>query len=292
MDMHTKKAFAVLPAAAALIAAGSTVVMPAASAHDATTYQAKLSAINGSGASGSFWLSLHGDKATVTEKVSGLASTFMGAPYPHVQHIHGDAMGMCPTSSADTSKDGVISTTEGAPHYGKILTTLSKTGDTSPAAGTDVKVAPSGSSYTYQRTITLSDAAVKSLKSGTAVIVVHGPGPGQDPGEGTRGEERPGALVAAGRDVAGAVRQSHRSSDEHHAVRRRPDRWRRDRRRAGPGDVLRRRWADRRRWDCATGTSPVCRAALSRPPGRDDSRCSAYATHRPAGLPVVTSGPS
>lgn len=181
MDMHTKKAFAVLPAAAALIAAGSTVVMPAASAHDATTYQAKLSAINGSGASGSFWLSLHGDKATVTEKVSGLASTFMGAPYPHVQHIHGDAMGMCPTSSADTSKDGVISTTEGAPHYGKILTTLSKTGDTSPAAGTDVKVAPSGSSYTYQRTITLSDAAVKSLKSGTAVIVVHGLDPAKIP---------------------------------------------------------------------------------------------------------------
>ena len=30
-----------------------------------------------------------GDQATITEQVFGLAATFSGAPYPHVQHIHG-----------------------------------------------------------------------------------------------------------------------------------------------------------------------------------------------------------
>lgn len=169
-----KKSLKLVPVAAALAVAGMSTVAPAASAQDSTTYEATLNSINGSGASGSFWLSLNGNQATVTEKVSGLASTFMNAPYPHVQHIHGGAMGMCPTTSADKSGDGVISTTEGVPHYGGILTTLSMSGDTSPAAGTDVKIAPSGSSYTYKRTITLSDDAVKSLKAGNAVIVVHG----------------------------------------------------------------------------------------------------------------------
>ncbi|GAB3583411.1 hypothetical protein GCM10027579_14380 [Calidifontibacter terrae] len=170
-----------VPAAAAFAAISLSATAPAASAHEPTTYEATLNAINGSGASGTFWLSLHGNQATVTEKVSGLAATFMNAPYPHVQHIHGGAMGMCPDPSADTSGDGVISTTEGAPHYGGILTTLSKTGDTTPAAGTDVTIAPSGSSYTYKRTITLSADTVKALQSGTAVIVVHGLDPAKIP---------------------------------------------------------------------------------------------------------------
>ncbi|MGH3437849.1 MAG: hypothetical protein ACRDRN_15455, partial [Sciscionella sp.] len=109
-----------------------------------------------------------------TENVSGLAATFMGGPFPHVQHIHINGQGQCPSMSADKNGDGIVDTVEGQPAYGKIGTTLSKSGDTSPKAATDVKVAPGGSSFQYSRTITLSSDTVSSIKAGTAVIVVHG----------------------------------------------------------------------------------------------------------------------
>jgi len=151
--------------------------MSSAVAAGSTNYQATLDSINHSKGSGTLSLALNGNQATITEHVSGLAATFMNAPFPHVQHIHGGAMGTCPTMSADKNGDGVISTTEGGPSYGPIVTTLHKTGDTSPAAGTNIKTAPSGASYSYSRTITLSADSVKAVKGGTAVIVVHGDDP-------------------------------------------------------------------------------------------------------------------
>ncbi|UUL75540.1 hypothetical protein NG819_15240 [Pseudarthrobacter sp. Fe7] len=168
-----KSAFLIAP----VLALGALALSTSpALAHDGTNtnYQANLAAINGSNASGSVMITVDGDQATVTEKVSGLAAMFNGAPYPHVQHIHIGAQGTCPDMSADTNKDGVISTTEGAPFYGGIGATLSTSGDTSPAAGTDLKVAPSGASYTYQRTFALDAKTADSLKAGTAVVVVHG----------------------------------------------------------------------------------------------------------------------
>jgi len=166
-----KSAFLIAPALAlgALALAGS----PALAAEN-NTYQANLAAINGSNASGTFMLSLNGNQATVTEKVSGLTAMFNGKAYPHVQHIHIGAQGTCPDTSADTNKDGVISTTEGGPSYGAIGTTLSTSGDTSPAAGTDLAIAPSGGSYTYTRTFALDAKTTDSLKAGTGVVVVHG----------------------------------------------------------------------------------------------------------------------
>lgn len=166
-----KSAFLIVPALALGVLALSTT--PALAA-DNSTYQGNLAAINGSEASGTFVITVKDDQATVTEKVSGLAATFEGKPYPHVQHIHIGAKGTCPDISADTNKDGVISTTEGAPFYGGIGTTLSTSGDTSPAAGTDLKVAGMGASYTYQRTFALNAKTADSLKAGTAVVVVHG----------------------------------------------------------------------------------------------------------------------
>ncbi|SEM18407.1 hypothetical protein [Streptacidiphilus jiangxiensis] len=139
-----------------------------------TTYMATLNPLNHASGSGMLMLQLNGSQAVITEDVNGLAATFMNAPYPHVQHIHINGMGTCPTTSADTNGDGVISTTEGGPAYGAIGTTLSVSGDTSPAAGTDVKTAPSGGSFHYSRTITLDAATVASIKAGKAVIVVHG----------------------------------------------------------------------------------------------------------------------
>ncbi|MGO4807824.1 hypothetical protein AB4089_22205 [Arthrobacter sp. 2MCAF15] len=166
-----KSAFLIAPALALGALALST--SPALAA-DTTTYQANLAAINGSNATGTVMITLNGDQATVTEKVSGLAATFSGKPYPHVQHIHIGAKGTCPDMSADTNKDGVISTTEGAPSYGAIGATLSTSGDTSPAAGTDLTLAGMGANYTYERTFALDAKTADSLKAGTAVVVVHG----------------------------------------------------------------------------------------------------------------------
>lgn len=168
-----KKSLLLLAPSVALSAAA--LVLPgAASAAPSSSYQAQLTALNHSSASGTVMVSLNGSQATITEHVSGLAASFGGKPYPHVQHIHIGAMGTCPDTSADTNKDGVISTTEGQPDYGAIGTTLSTSGDISPAAGTTLTVAPSGASFDYSRTITLDAKSLASVNAGTAVVVVHG----------------------------------------------------------------------------------------------------------------------
>jgi len=174
-----------LAAAAPLVGAPLLVAGAApALAQSTQTYTANLAPVplNGqTSAGGTLTLTLSGSTATITEDVHGLAATFNGQPYPHVQHIHGLAQGSCPTSSADSNGDGVISTVEGQPSYGKIQTTLSTSGDTSPSAGTNIKIAPSGASYHYARTIDLSADTVKALQGGNAVIVVHGLDPATAP---------------------------------------------------------------------------------------------------------------
>ena len=172
--MKSKKSMRLLVPTVALGAGMLAMAAGSASAAGSNGYQAQLQALNHSSASGNVMISLNGSQATISEHVTGLAATFGGKPYPHVQHIHIGAKGSCPTMAADTSGDGVISTTEGAPAYGGIGTTLSTSGDTSPAAGTTLTVAPSGSSIYYSRTINLDSKTLASLKSGTAVVVVHG----------------------------------------------------------------------------------------------------------------------
>lgn len=155
---------------------GAALLAPSAAfASTPTTYQATLNSLNNAqGATGQVKISLNGNVATISEQVSGLAATFNGSPYPHVQHIHIGAQGVCPPASADTNGDGVISTTEGLPFYGAIGTSLTTTGDTSPAAGTSLTTMPSGANFTYNRTITLDAATLSSLQAGKAVVVVHG----------------------------------------------------------------------------------------------------------------------
>jgi len=169
--VKTGTLFAALPIAALAFAVAP---LSSASAASPTTYTATLAPLNHATGSGTVSLMLNGDVATITEHFSGLAATFSGAPYPHVQHIHINGQGQCPTAAADTSGDGVVSTTEGQPAYGPIGTTLSTSGDTSPAAATDLKVAPSGGSFDYSRTITLSADSAANVRAGKAVVVVHG----------------------------------------------------------------------------------------------------------------------
>ncbi|MET3952676.1 hypothetical protein [Arthrobacter sp. UYEF36] len=138
------------------------------------SYQSTLGQLNGSAGSGTISVDVTGNQAHVVLKVSGMPATFMDAPYPHVQHIHGGAQGVCPAPSADKDGDEVISTTEGAPFYGGIVTTLSTSGDTSPAAGLDLKVGGQGAAYTVDRTFELNAETKAALEAGTAVVVVHG----------------------------------------------------------------------------------------------------------------------
>ena len=156
------------------LSAGSLALAAAPALAATQSYQTTLSPLNHSTASGTLMLTLDGAQATITEHVTGLAATFNGNPYPHVQHIHIDGQGACPTTAADANADGVVSTTEGQPSYGPIGTTLSVTGPTTPAAGTVLTAAPSGATIEYSRTFTLDAATVAAIQANTAVIVVHG----------------------------------------------------------------------------------------------------------------------
>ena len=155
---------------------------PAMADHAEGSYSVTLGEINNSGASGEVWIDVVGAEATVTLTASGLAETFDDAPFPHVQHIHIGAQGVCPDTSADENDDGIISTTEGAPSYGDIGTTLSVGGgDKSPDVGLDLSVAPSGPTIDYKETFELNEETQDALEAGTAVIVVHGLDPATQP---------------------------------------------------------------------------------------------------------------
>lgn len=175
-----KKQLMVAPALGLALVAMAAA--PATAADATGSYSATLNVINNSGASGEVWIDVEGATATVTLNASGLAAEFDGNPYPHVQHIHVGAQGVCPDISVDENGDGIISTTEGAPSYGGIGTTLSVgDADKSPAAGTNLTVAPSGASVEYMETFELNQETQDSLANGTAVIVVHGLDPATQP---------------------------------------------------------------------------------------------------------------
>ena len=220
MTKSVRRAVPIAAAAAGAVAA-LALAMPtsAGAAAEGTSYQATLAALNHSNASGTFSLTLNGNQATITEHVSGLAAKLPaalgGGAYPHVQHIHIDGQGMCPTASADKNGDGVVSTTEGGPAYGGIGTTLSTSGDTSPKAATTLTVAPSGSEFTYSRTITLDAKTLSSLEAGTAVVVVHGLDPASlsTKAQGEKSDIVPSLpLAATSPALCGVVTQSQMAS--------------------------------------------------------------------------------
>lgn len=160
-----------------LAAAGMALTMSPTAAfadHANGSYQTTLDSLNGSNGSGMATVSIEGDQATVKLSYTGLAEKFDGGPFPHVQHIHIGAQGVCPTPDMDANGDGVVSTPEGASAYGAVGTTLSLKGDTSANAATDVSVAPGGGSADYSRTFTMNDDTLDALSSGTGVVVVHG----------------------------------------------------------------------------------------------------------------------
>ena len=135
---------------------------------------AHLNPLNNSGARGNSDVRFHGHRAHVDIDAYGLARNL-----PHAEHIHfgADARHECPSVFDDTNGDFRLTTSEGAPAYGPIRKSLTKTGDTSPASALAVDrfpTAPKGAIH-YDRRINFSSAAVaRAIKTGKGVIVIHG----------------------------------------------------------------------------------------------------------------------
>ncbi len=126
----------------------------------------------GSNVTGRASLKVDGTQVHVNIHVRGLTPNL-----PHAMHIHGilgDA-NICPPASADVNGDGLVSLEEGAPFYGPIDTSFTKTGDTSAASGLALErfpVADNNGNLNYNRTFTIPRNVLDSL--GSLHIVVHG----------------------------------------------------------------------------------------------------------------------
>jgi len=99
------------------------------------------------------------------------------AGVPHAAHIHfgADARHECPNSGEDKNNDNRLSTTEGAPAYGPIVVSLTKTGDTSPDSGLAIDRFASGASFEYSRgDVQVTEDVAKAIVAGQSVVVVHG----------------------------------------------------------------------------------------------------------------------
>jgi hypothetical protein len=131
-------------------------------------------ALNGVQGGGTAWVAVRGTRIDVTMGAAGLL-----ADAPHAAHIHFGAQARheCPAASDDSDGSGTLTTTEGAPAYGPVVVSLTRTGDTSPASALAVDrfdTAPGGN-LSYQRGhIKVSQDVAKAITEGQAVIVIHG----------------------------------------------------------------------------------------------------------------------
>ncbi|MFJ7244391.1 hypothetical protein ACIQWA_07040 [Kitasatospora sp. NPDC098652] len=111
------------------------------------------------------------DTARITVDARGLLD---GAP--HAMHIHIKGNGECPDANAATLHNGhlAISTTDGLSAYGPIGTSLTTSGDTSPASALAVDRFPATGTFHYSRTIQLTNDVAQQVRADNAVVVVHG----------------------------------------------------------------------------------------------------------------------
>ena len=104
---------------------------------------------------------------------------------PHAAHIHyGEtARNECPTAadnnaaplSGETNEHDHFTTTEGAPAYGEIVVSLTRTGDTSPDSGLAVDRFAVGSEFEYSRgDVQVTEELAEDILSGESVVVIHG----------------------------------------------------------------------------------------------------------------------
>ncbi len=141
----------------------------AASDRGTQVFRADLEELNDSGATGVAKLRLKGDQLTVHIRARGLAPNLV-----HAQHIHGVGTSECPPPSA-AGADGVLSTADGLPFYGPIVSSLTTSGPTTPAEGLTIELMPVADSrgrVDYRRTITIPEAVASDLSA--FQVVQHG----------------------------------------------------------------------------------------------------------------------
>src|SRR4051794_15861297 len=131
-------------------------------------------ALNGVNGSGTAMVQVNGTRIDVTMAASGLL-----ADNPHAAHIHfgADARHECPAASDDAKGDGTLNTSDGAPAYGPIVVSLTRTGDTSPKSGLAVERFPTapGGKISYERgSIHVSPGVARAIADGQSVVVIHG----------------------------------------------------------------------------------------------------------------------
>jgi hypothetical protein len=164
----------------ATLALGTAALLPVLGAGSAFAADGNVSAnlkpvaLNGVNGSGTASVSVTGTTLSVMMAASGLL-----AGSPHAAHIHfgADARNECPIASDDAKDDGTINTTDGAPAYGPIVVSLTKTGDTSPASGlaVDRYDTAKGGKITYERgSIKVSQSVADAVAAGKGVVVIHG----------------------------------------------------------------------------------------------------------------------
>lgn len=118
---------------------------------------------------GSAKVALQGNVATVTVDTNGLLNAV------HLMHIHGGT-GHCPTATDATLVNGnrFISASDADPIYGGVVTSLTKTGSTSPSVHLDSNLYQATGDISYVRKIDVGPGVASEIRNGLAVIVVHG----------------------------------------------------------------------------------------------------------------------
>ncbi|MEP6661951.1 MAG: hypothetical protein ABJD24_18730 [Acidimicrobiales bacterium] len=169
--MSPKKSLAMFGVVALLTAGAATTATasPQHSGPESIVFRARLKSLNSSGAHGVARLRLTGDVLRIRIDATGLLPDSV-----HAQHIHGIGNSECPPPSA-AGADGILSTADGLPFYGPIVTSLTTHGDTSAAAGLTIELMPvadANGNIHYRRTITLPHDVASNL--GAFQIVQHG----------------------------------------------------------------------------------------------------------------------
>jgi hypothetical protein len=120
---------------------------------------------------GSATLHMRGDTVQVTLNANGLLNG-----EPHAMHIHAGGQGICPPAAAARRHNGhlSISTTDGLKFYGPPESALTLSGDTSPRSIIDFSRYPHVGDIRYSRTVTVPSGVAQAIRSGDAVIVIHG----------------------------------------------------------------------------------------------------------------------
>ena len=173
MNRRIAVALTALAVPAALLPATAATAAPGGHGGDSgkgtQVYRSMLMELNDSGATGKAMLRLDGNELTIRIKARGLVPNQV-----HAQHIHGEGNRECPPMSA-AGTDGLLSVLEGVPFYGPIVTSLTTSGDTSPAAGLSLEIMPVADDrgrIDYRRTITLPADVSTDLED--YQIVQHG----------------------------------------------------------------------------------------------------------------------